>query len=41
MTEIDAPDGGVTLYRDGRYVRVATDDDFGARRWWSRCGRLA
>ena len=29
--EIDAPDGGVTLYRDGRYVRVATDDDFGPR----------
>jgi uncharacterized protein (DUF1015 family) len=29
--EIPAPDGGVTLYRDGRYVRVATDDDFGPR----------
>jgi uncharacterized protein (DUF1015 family) len=29
--EIDAPDGGVTLYRDGRYLRVATDDDFGPR----------
>jgi uncharacterized protein (DUF1015 family) len=29
--EIDTPDGGVTLYRDGRYVRVATDDDFGPR----------
>ena len=27
--EIDAPDGGVTLYRDGRYVRVATDEDLG------------
>ena len=25
------PNGGVTLYRDGRYVRVATDDDFGPR----------
>ena len=29
--EVDAPDGGVTLYRDGRYVRVASDDDFGPR----------
>jgi uncharacterized protein (DUF1015 family) len=29
--EIDAPDGGVTLYRDGRFVRVASDDDFGPR----------
>jgi uncharacterized protein (DUF1015 family) len=29
--EIDAPDGGVTLYRDGHYVRVTTDDDFGPR----------
>jgi uncharacterized protein (DUF1015 family) len=29
--EIDAPDGGVTLYRDGRYLRVATEDDFGPR----------
>ncbi len=29
--EIDAPDGGVTLYRDGRYLRVATHDDFGPR----------
>ena len=29
--EVGAPDGGVTLYRDGRYVRVATDDDFGPR----------
>jgi uncharacterized protein (DUF1015 family) len=29
--EIDSPDGGVTLYRNGRYLRVATDDDFGPR----------
>jgi uncharacterized protein (DUF1015 family) len=29
--EIDRPNGGVTLYRDGRYVRVQTDDDFGPR----------
>ena len=29
--EIDTPNGGVTLYRDGRYVRVASDDDFGPR----------
>ena len=29
--EVAAPDGGVTLYRDGRYVRVASDDDFGPR----------
>jgi uncharacterized protein (DUF1015 family) len=29
--EVDAPDGGVTLYRGGRYLRVATDDDFGPR----------
>jgi uncharacterized protein (DUF1015 family) len=28
---IDHPNGGVTLYRDGRYLRVATDDDFGPR----------
>jgi len=28
---IDHPNGGVTLYRDGRYTRVATDDDFGPR----------
>ena len=25
------PDGGVTLYRDGAFTRVATDDDFGPR----------
>jgi uncharacterized protein (DUF1015 family) len=30
-TEVDAPGGGVTLYRDGRYLRVETDDDFGPR----------
>jgi uncharacterized protein (DUF1015 family) len=29
--EIDAPNGGVTLYRGGRYLRVAGDDDFGPR----------
>src|SRR3954467_945999 len=29
--EVDAPGEGVTLYRDGRYVRVHTDDDFGPR----------
>src|SRR5437764_960288 len=29
--EVDAPEGGVTLYRDGRYLRVRTDDDFGPR----------
>jgi uncharacterized protein (DUF1015 family) len=29
--EIDRPNGGVTLYRDGRYLRVQTDDDFGPR----------
>jgi uncharacterized protein (DUF1015 family) len=28
---IDRPNGGVTLYRQGRYLRVATDDDFGPR----------
>jgi uncharacterized protein (DUF1015 family) len=28
---IDRPNGGVTMYRDGRYLRVATDDDFGPR----------
>jgi uncharacterized protein (DUF1015 family) len=30
-TEVDGPDGGVTLYRDGRYLRVESDDDFGPR----------
>jgi uncharacterized protein (DUF1015 family) len=29
--EVDAPGAGVTLYRDGRYVRVDTGDDFGPR----------
>jgi uncharacterized protein (DUF1015 family) len=29
--EVAAPEGGVTLYRRGRYVRVASDDDFGPR----------
>ena len=29
--EVDAPGDGVTLYRDGRYRRVSTDDDFGPR----------
>jgi len=29
--EVDAPDGGVTLYRDGRFLRVESDDDFGPR----------
>jgi uncharacterized protein (DUF1015 family) len=29
--EVDAPNGGVTLYRDGHYLRVASDDDFGPR----------
>jgi uncharacterized protein (DUF1015 family) len=29
--EVDRPDGGVTLYRDGRYLRVDSDDDFGPR----------
>jgi len=28
-TEVDAPNGGVTLYRGGRYLRVASDDEFG------------
>jgi len=28
---VAAPNGGVTLYRDGSYVRVATGDDFGPR----------
>jgi hypothetical protein len=29
--EVESPNGGVTMYRDGRYVRVHTDDDFGPR----------
>ena len=29
--EVDRPGEGVTLYRDGRYLRVRTDDDFGPR----------
>jgi uncharacterized protein (DUF1015 family) len=29
--DVEAPDGGVTLYRGGRYLRVRTDDDFGPR----------
>jgi uncharacterized protein (DUF1015 family) len=29
--EIDRPNGGVTLYRGGHYLRVQTDDDFGPR----------
>ena len=29
--EVDSPGLGVTLYRDGRYIRVATNDDFGPR----------
>jgi uncharacterized protein (DUF1015 family) len=29
--EVDAPGAGVTLYRDGRYTRVDTGDDFGPR----------
>ncbi len=28
---VDAPGDGVTLYRNGRYTRVETDDDFGPR----------
>jgi uncharacterized protein (DUF1015 family) len=28
---IDRPNGGVTLYRDGAYTRVETEDDFGPR----------
>jgi uncharacterized protein (DUF1015 family) len=30
-SEVAAPDGGVTLYRGGRYLRVDSDDDFGPR----------
>jgi uncharacterized protein (DUF1015 family) len=29
--EVDGPGDGVTLYRDGRFVRVRTDDGFGPR----------
>ena len=29
--EVERPGSGVTLYRDGRYVRVRTADDFGPR----------
>jgi uncharacterized protein (DUF1015 family) len=29
--EVDGPGEGVTLYRDGRFVRVDADDDFGPR----------
>jgi len=29
--DVDAPGEGVTLYRNGRYRRVETDDDFGPR----------
>jgi uncharacterized protein (DUF1015 family) len=28
---IDRPNGGITLYRDGHFTRVGTDDDFGPR----------
>ena len=28
---VDRPNGGVTLYRDKQFTRVATDDDFGPR----------
>jgi hypothetical protein len=28
---VDGPGGGVTLYRNGRYIRVSTSDDFGPR----------
>jgi uncharacterized protein (DUF1015 family) len=30
-TPVDGPGDGVVLYRDGRYLRVDTDDDFGPR----------
>ena len=29
--EVEKPGDGVTLYRDGRYIRVRTEDDFGPR----------
>jgi uncharacterized protein (DUF1015 family) len=29
--EVEGPGEGVTLYRDGHYLRVRTDDDFGPR----------
>jgi hypothetical protein len=29
--EVDGPGEGVVLYRGGRYLRVATHDDFGPR----------
>jgi uncharacterized protein (DUF1015 family) len=29
--QVAAPDGGVTIYRNGTFTRVATDDDFGPR----------
>jgi uncharacterized protein (DUF1015 family) len=29
--EVDGPGDGVTLYSDGRYLKVRTDDDFGPR----------
>jgi uncharacterized protein (DUF1015 family) len=29
--EVDGPTGGVTLYEDGRFRRVQSDDDFGPR----------
>ena len=28
---VERPNGGVTLYRDGHFTRVSTDDDFGPR----------
>jgi uncharacterized protein (DUF1015 family) len=29
--EVKSPNGGITLYRDGRFTRVRTSDDFGPR----------
>jgi uncharacterized protein (DUF1015 family) len=29
--EVESPNGGITLYRDGRFTRVRTSDDFGPR----------